>query len=461
MTVGYDFSWEHVPLRIRHAAADAVRPPRGSLEDLNAYGFPDIELIRRAGPGLLLGLGDAATESLADAMLERTGRRPPDDVVAQWIAARLDDDEVAELVAMEVLRAGLVPSAPDYYGSLEKPWEHTSGAMTDDAPQLAVDLRGALLVDDQWYVDHGRDWTWWPTNLPIDICYGAPLEVLGDSSVRTAAVSPLVVEVDGPEQEVLEDLAARNSLASLYSLVWHPQERLIAAHVAYTAHRGNASMLSIFSAAVVLLACDAADLAEDLSRVHAGRPAHRAHPTSGWRSEPDDLVNYTEDAVLPAGREPSRFSPSDRELDPSELLGSVAPSESDGVLQTELAFDHDVAVALSKSLGMPLGTSLLQVFIEGDHPVLGAGALLQLRLPHSGDQSPALFANNLNSAESTLPTGFSSFGAWSSDLSHSCFIPNAFYRPGLVGTLAHAAAWRNIWTAENMPNGGSISSDWK
>jgi hypothetical protein len=106
------------------------------------------------------------------------------------------------------------------------------------------------------------------------------------------------------------------------------------------------------------------------------------------------------------------------------------------------------------TLEAPFGddSALIRFRTDQKHPQLGSGLLIftQIRSFQSFDEACAEAAG-LNFLEARLWTDFPQFGCWhpwtttknEADWAHSCFIPNALFRPGLVEYLA-------LWSLERV-----------
>ena len=184
------------------------------------------------------------------------------------------------------------------------------------------------------------------------------------------------------------------------------------------------------------------------SRAHSfadltgGVPAASNHPLGGERAEMDDLLNVPEEAIAPAGAQPSHFIGAhfqhvEQFLRQMQFLGSA---DSDG-LTCEVPFSGStpsVVVADSNQLQ----TSLIQMFTDAPHPEAGNGLLCIMRLPYSADpQHIAEQANYLNLVESRGDTGTLLLGAWCPDpssdttLAFCQFVPNFLATRVLVENL--------------------------
>jgi hypothetical protein len=176
-----------------------------------------------------------------------------------------------------------------------------------------------------------------------------------------------------------------------------------------------------------------------------------AHPDHGPRPEPDEMLRIIDALYAPAGR-----SPLPPERDPgiadaarlATLLRGSADAAADG-RGAEMRFDvegHRVT---------------LQMHLIATHPLLGAGLLTLLRIPASGDVTPADTAGRaerIARAELTALRPLVSVGSWTFDHGDwiaATFYPNATILPGLASALLARELERARWVARTFDPDGS------
>lgn len=180
-----------------------------------------------------------------------------------------------------------------------------------------------------------------------------------------------------------------------------------------------------------------------------GQPDVGAHPESGVRAQPDDMLNVVDAVFAREGRKPSPYSA--RELAQAksilERTGALVTGDDDG-LAAELPFFDDTPAAAGGR-----GMALLQISRCAENPELGNGALLLLHLPINIEQGDAAaLSHQLNAVESSeLSTGCHFLGSWTAREGRPTFVsflPAVAYRPGLLTNMALSMGMRGRFFAE-------------
>ena len=108
------------------------------------------------------------------------------------------------------------------------------------------------------------------------------------------------------------------------------------------------------------------------------------------------------------------------------------------------------------TLETPFGadSALINFKTDQQHPQLGNGLLVTTQIRSSQSfKDVCVEAAGLNFLESRIWTDFPQLGRWhpqetsnkEANWAHSCFIPNALFRPGLVENFAYWAIARIQW----------------
>src|SRR6266550_6885682 len=175
----------------------------------------------------------------------------------------------------------------------------------DIGPQVLNDVRRQLQVDDQWVVTEPQSFTWWGHRLRQKVAAEKATTRGGLGIVKIWAETDLLIDV--PNESKVEGLVGvLNSAAALNTLVWRPNERRLSLRCAsYIYSDIQGWMTGMFCSAVAMQIAEAEGRAESLQKLFGGRIHSSAHPTSGVRQEPDDMLNVlsvfrtAKDAVSP------------------------------------------------------------------------------------------------------------------------------------------------------------------
>jgi hypothetical protein len=335
------------------------------------------------------------------------------------------------------------------------PAERPDQPLPDDGPAILDELFEALYVDDEWSVRDDRAFTWWPYRVPQRIEVSEPRLSFGDPTIKVTATCELVTGVTAPTETRELAVAAMNQHASMGAYVWDEERRAVRLATTAYLHPENRSLFSIVVMAVLLCANEANAKAPSLASVLQGRPGERPHPTSGARPEPDELLGFVDQVVVPTGAEPSGFVGLPPEAE--EALDWCMANSSDSGFTGELPFYGDTPVAtLAATGGGPVETAMVRMLTDQPHPGYGSGLLMLLMLPDTFERhDAAVLADALNRAEADELTGFPLFGAWcpapeGSTLSFCTFLPSVIAQPGLLATLSFYELLRVGWVRAGL-----------
>jgi hypothetical protein len=340
-------------------------------------------------------------------------------------------------------------------------------ARDDIGPAVVEYLFDTLRIDDAWSDREPRGFGWWAHRLPQRV-WAEPARASHDHEVvRVHATTAVLRNVRG-SADLPERLATTNRLMSLGALVWSPQSERVVLHAAAQFHAENVPWLqTLFLAAVGLQVADAHVKADALAGLLGGEPDVSAHPRSGRRSEPDDILRVIADVFAPAGADASPWTDAD-------FAATVAMTPRPWVLATPGTTGLTAEFAFSGELPAPLAAGLQTALFTasaGDrHPQLGNGLLLRLQLPFNlTEEKGAELAWMLNGLEMTEQTDTHCLGAWclaltpperadAHTLTFVSFVPAAAYRKGLLDVLALDMAIRTRWTARTLGAAGRTNT---
>lgn len=328
--------------------------------------------------------------------------------------------------------------------------------LDDVGPEALDRIYGAMAIDAKWSVRHDRRFEWWGHRLRQVVSAAPAVESRGIAicllSSRTAVARNLVLS-----DRLEEGIAALNTAAAMNALVLDREARTLFLSCHMVAHREILDWaVPLFMGAVAMQAAEAHAAAGPLSELLGCEPDESAHPVSGPREEPDEMLSVTQTLFAPTGQGPSRFPSSElEEIAEIDSGPSVLSNASNGRLTAEFPFHGATPAVLNAGRhdGAPQ-TALFTVSLKEPHPRYGSGCLMLLRLPLTGLDGPA--ANDLNRAEAAGAPTYG-FGAWCVHDSipvHALFLPNALYRPGLMKAMTTGAFGKAMWARDFLARHG-------
>ena len=320
--------------------------------------------------------------------------------------------------------------------------EKTSWRETGDLGlQMVALLRETLQIDDEWCQDQERGFRWWPAEQAQEIWCEPAFDDEGLTVWRIHIRTDLFrdFEATAEQLEWLQEIQSgagvlsgpvregpRGDRVRLAASAWVHEENLESVHwllgweglIQATEARGWASMAA----------------KEEIATIDSS-----AHPTSGARTVPDDMLQGVQKLVMPAGEMESPWVGSEMEqaLEVVQQLPTVLATGGPTGLTAEFPlFDE---------------TSLLQLFPEAQHVALGTGLLVLLQVPvPEADMSSALTLNERELHELTRAPFAGSWLPGEYGVSWTSFYPNVLWQPGVAANVAAAAAARARWIAESV-----------
>jgi hypothetical protein len=335
--------------------------------------------------------------------------------------------------------------------------------VADLGQTLIEQVHRTLEVDDPWTTRTERSFSWIAHRLEQTVSTHRGIQDGEFVLFKLCAETAVVDSVSAPEaivDHVLSDLN-RHSFGSCYS--FSASERRIYATTNIWAHQDTAGWrANTFGAYVVGQLTFAEAEADFLAERCAGTVARRAHPASGHRDRPDELLDVFGDVIAPKGQEPSlyrnafEFEGVADALKQSERVATLGGS-ADGIA-LESSFDDYTSISILSSTYR--------------HRLLGAGLSTCLQLPISitleeGHRIAAML--NRRERDSGPIGGQGHFGAWCVDqgaaggiaVSYRSFLPNILHLNGLIMDTATECISRMLWADQTMNSKPTTESAWK
>jgi hypothetical protein len=292
-----------------------------------------------------------------------------------------------------------------------------------------------LQVDDDWFAWDGRGFRWWAGLLAQRVHFAPPRELHGVSVSTLHIETDLLSDVPATA-DTWERLAAVNGLATLSAYIADVQARTVSLHASVSVTDDNWLMArSLALHAAALQAADAHAEAAEMARAFGAEVHSSAHPSSGPREQPDEMLGIVE-VYQQRGQDPPP-------IDTEELAELVHLEPRPWLLAMNepqrLLADLDFATGRPARLELDAGAI---------HPALGSGLQVRLAIPVEPD---AAIAQRLNANEAAQPDAHQ-LGAWCVDpergLAFVGFVPSAACMPQLSRALVYHAAGRNEWVRD-------------
>jgi hypothetical protein len=338
--------------------------------------------------------------------------------------------------------------------------------LPDAGPGLLRTIAGQLMMDDEWMDLDDHALTWWGAAVPLRLTASEPRLAMGDPTIKLTAETRIVGNVGADGATVRGMLTALNPGASVAALWFDPDAGEIVSTVTHYHHEGDGGIVEgqVFAQLALLAYTEATSKAPHLAEMFDATALEVPHPDSGARQDLDEMLTFTDQAVVPQGMVENRWSQAGTEL-AIELLrqaGFFANGDETGIT-CEFPFTSSTPVAVQMLEGRRGGmTALYTARLDQPHPGYGRGWFQLLRLPMRWTEDEAvLLADGLNRAEAIELTGFPSWGAWCVDpgdrrsLAHVAFFPSLTARPGLAASLTFSDFLRSQWAQERL-----VDPDW-
>lgn len=318
--------------------------------------------------------------------------------------------------------------------------------------------REQLQVDDAWSVRSDTGFTWWADQNAQTV------EVLGEEagpdgqmgylvSVRTDLLTDLDLSEDALAQ--LNDGPMR--FAALAAPVYDPDARTLSLYSLARVHEENAEwMAMVLGSAAVLQIGEARLLGPALAEALGAEAALSAHPESGPRPTPDEMI-YAVSVFLEEGKADCQWPAAEFTETVNQFMmqpPSIGASSDGQQFVVEFPFGER--------------SSLCQVMGTQAHPLYGKGLFVLQRFPFVAESlaEGVELALTLNGAEFTQNATGYSFGSYVYDndtLCFSAFFPNVLNRqialPNLYFACASRALAMSVWLLDEQWTAESFSAE--
>lgn len=293
-------------------------------------------------------------------------------------------------------------------------------------------LTQRMQFEAEWAVQTADAFTWWPSALAQRVSAAPARDFQGIELTTLHIETDLLANVPFAPS-AWPRLAAVNRFATLSAYVADIAAGTIRLHASVSLTEENYPLArAIALHAMALQIADAYTEAQELADAFGATVAGSAHPVSGPRTTPDEMVRI-------AGVYQERGA-ADSPFEPEELAQLVHLEPRPWMLAANEL--HRVDADLDFAPGLP---ARLELDAGEPHPALGSGLQMRLVLPVEPDP---LIAQKLNASECLEPDSHQ-LGAWCVDdergLHFAGFVPAAAYVPGLSRALAYHLSARNDW----------------
>ncbi len=302
------------------------------------------------------------------------------------------------------------------------------------------------MIDEEWSIWEDRGFSWWGYRLRQRVWAEPGVMSRGFRVYRVSIQTDCLRDMEITDAVIGGvGLIARD--AAVAAPVLDPESGKLFAFTSLYVHEEifEWAVLKILYPFAVIQLIEAERMAAAGPEVFkTGTPDYSAHPTSGPRPEPDELLGVIDNLIRPLGRLAPRWPGCEefpRILDMLNRSNCVA-TDGGELLTAEFSFGGD--------------TSLLQVDGGAKHRDLGNGALITLKLPLRWELSAAArLAAEWNRLESRAGTSIHFLGSWAvaevGDGFSPMFVsfsPAAVYNPGLAANLVLTVAARAKWAED-------------
>lgn len=305
-------------------------------------------------------------------------------------------------------------------------------------PTALDSMYRALGIDAEWCLRADRNIAWWPHTYRQSLIADPPYKDDAGTTRTPITCSTEALQAMPESPALYEMLSLINDYASLSSVVFDPATREIRCSSRVYVQSADSWLVTTLQAAAGIQLARVANLGPRWVEL-GGRLAESAHPESGLRANPDDLVNGAHNLFARDGHVDSPFSGLLPGIDAHGDHQWSTLNCSANRLVAEVPF-RDLVPMSALARNEPAATkAVLQVTTDEKHAELGYGLAGQLELPLPGDAATGhMMANTCNLLESQGKVVLTQFlGAWNFKRT----LGFRFFIPALIGRN-HDAPWR-------------------
>jgi hypothetical protein len=330
---------------------------------------------------------------------------------------------------------------------------------TDAGDHATKRVFANLRIDQQWSLGFDRGFAWWPHHLRQRVWSTGGVDDDGVRIHRVFAVTDFIKNVQAPSAKIESMLGGMGAFSVGAALVYDPQQRTIKLWSSATVHAENAGwMVDLFTSYSILQAIEAEAHAPFIAEMTSGEVDATAHPSSGPREHPDEMLSVRDLVFRPKGLSPSPWDGNDELIQLRDMLnqGNCLSMGDRNGLTAEFSFGS--------------GTSMLRVITDEKNPTIGSGVGLFLHIPIWSNESEAsAMSGALNRAEANANAISHLLGSWCARKigtrwlpAFASFVPTLLYKPLLLTNLTFSMVQRAQWVAQflypELPPGAVIEA---
>ncbi len=322
------------------------------------------------------------------------------------------------------------------------------------------DIFEQLQVDEQWSQWSDRGFTWWAYRNAQRVWAEEPREEEGFSlstvHVETEVLRGMPTEaLDRRAFDLLLGVAMQEASLSAFVIRDDTVMLHMCAHVHDEIQRWMSQVLQM-GAVLQIVAADERDdaltsILNEGPNGFAVEPAVSAHPISGERQTPDEMLGAVDE--LPMRDRP--WGDQDEFEQVAEILnrGGMLATTGDRALTAEIPFGPNGGPAAAGG-----DSHMLQAMDQDRGERLGHGLRMRLQLRRWPEiDGRQIFAPELSEMEADGLSGVHLLGSWATapvteaTPSFTCWLPSVLHRPGLLANLVMTFGARANWVSTLIP----------
>jgi hypothetical protein len=307
--------------------------------------------------------------------------------------------------------------------------------------QVVAELRRRCGVDEEWSLDQHRGFRWWPHQQAQSV-WSEPAFDDGGLTVWRIHVRTDVLRGFRATDEHLEWLRDTFPCGHTFSGVvseGRRRDQLWLAASAWVHEQSFEWVTDLLGWVVLVQAAEARGWASHAEACEVGVQAVSAHPLSGVREVPDETMQVVRQLIQPAGALPSPWA------------GEELPGLVEFINRPPCVLATGGPRGLTAEFPFGRDTSLLRVFPEDEHAVMGTGLRIELTVPVPNVDTVGALDLNARELRHLVRAPF--LGGWhAGDCGYvwTGFYPNALQQDGFLTNLVLGTVARSKWVAEEV-----------